>query len=98
MSAGDDGATRLAEHALQLVEDGQVLVLGTGRAATAFVRVLADRVQAGLRVAGVPTSEATAELARQLGIRLVTLAEHPVLDLAVDGADEVDPQGNLIKG
>jgi ribose 5-phosphate isomerase A len=49
-------------------------------------------------VAGVPTSEATAELARQLGIRLVTLAERPVLDLAVDGADEVDPRGNLIKG
>ena len=98
MSANDDGAARLAEHALRLVENGQVLGLGTGRAATAFVRVLATRVHAGLQVAGVSTSEATAQLAQQLGIRLVTLAEHPTLDLAVDGADEVDPRGDLIKG
>ena len=82
MSERDDGAARLAEHAIRLVEDGQVLGLGTGRAATAFVRVLAIRVHAGLQVAGVSTSEATAQLAQQLGIRLVTLAEHPTLDLA----------------
>jgi len=98
MSAADEGATRLAEHALQLVQDGQVLGLGTGRAATAFVHALGARVGAGLRVAGVPTSEATARLARQLGIRLVTLADHLTLDLAIDGADEVDPRGDLIKG
>ena len=98
MSPGDEGAARLAEHALQLVRDGHVLGLGTGRAATAFVRALASRVEAGLRVLGVPTSEATARLARQLGIRLVTLADHLTLDVAVDGADEVDPHGDLIKG
>ena len=98
MSAAEEGAARLAEHALQLVQDGQVLGLGTGRAATAFVRALAARVEGGLRVVGVPTSEATARLARQLGIPLATLADHPALDLAIDGADEVDPRGDLIKG
>ena len=98
MSAAEEGAARLAEHALQLVQDGQVLGLGTGRAATAFVRALAARVEGGLRVVGVPTSEATARLARQLGIPLATLADHPTLDLAIDGADEVDPRDDLIKG
>jgi ribose 5-phosphate isomerase A len=94
----DSGAALLAERALELVAEGQVLGLGSGRTATAFVLALGARVRAGLRVAGVPTSEATADLARQLGIRLVSLAEHPTLDLAVDGADELDPQLDLIKG
>ena len=87
-----------AEHALRFVEDGHVVGLGTGHAATAFVRVLAERVRAGLRVAGVPTSEATARLARELGIPLVSLAERPVVDVALDGADEVDPGLDLVKG
>jgi ribose 5-phosphate isomerase A len=75
-----------------------VVGLGTGRAATAFVRVLAERVRTGLRVAGVPTSEATARLARELGIPFASLAERPVVDVAVDGADEVDPRLDLVKG
>jgi ribose 5-phosphate isomerase A len=87
-----------AERALDAVEEGDVLGLGTGRAATAFVRGLGERVQNGLRITGVPTSQATADLATELGIPLVTLEEAGELDLTVDGADEVDPQLDLIKG
>lgn len=92
------GAAALAAEALHLVASGQVVGLGTGRAASAFVRVLAQRVGGGLDVRGVPTSEATATLARQLGIKLVSLDDVEALDLAVDGADEIDPRGDLIKG
>src|SRR3954469_7122613 len=87
------------ERALELVPDGAVLGLGSGRAATAFLKALAARLQAGrLHVRGVPTSRATADLADQLSIPLPTLAEAESLDLDVDGADEVDLQLNLIKG
>ena len=88
----------LAARALELVPDGCKLGLGTGHAAAAFVEALGVKVRAGLRVVGVPTSEATAHLAARLGIPLTTLDETPELDLAVDGADEVDPHGDLIKG
>lgn len=86
------------EQALEFVTDGSVIGLGSGRAASAFVRALGERVQAGLRIRGVPTSEATAALAREVGIPLTTLDEAGELALTVDGADEVDPQRNLIKG
>ncbi len=88
---------RLAAHALEQVQDGMRLGLGSGRAATAFVRALGARVRAGLRVRGVPTSEASGRLARELGVPLAGLDEG-VLDLTVDGADEVDPRLDLIKG
>jgi ribose 5-phosphate isomerase A len=81
-----------------MIQDGQVIGLGSGRAATAFVHALGKRVQEGLRVRGVPTSQATASLATQLGIPLTTLDEIESIDVDVDGADEVDPQLNLIKG
>jgi ribose 5-phosphate isomerase A len=87
-----------AALAAQLAADGQVIGLGTGRAAAAFIRALGERVRGGLRVRGVPTSQASDELARQVGIPLVTLDEVATIDLTVDGADEVDPQLNLIKG
>jgi ribose 5-phosphate isomerase A len=87
-----------AEHALGSVEDGNHLGLGTGRAATEFVRGLGERVKAGLRVKGVATSRVTADLAGRLGIPLVSLEEAGQLDLTVDGADEVDPNLDLIKG
>jgi ribose 5-phosphate isomerase A len=88
----------ISQRALEFVQEGQVVGLGSGRAATAFVQALGRRVQAGLHVLGVPTSEATAALARGLGIPLTTLDEHLPLDLTVDGADEVDPRLDLIKG
>jgi ribose 5-phosphate isomerase A len=94
----EDGAAALGAEAMRLVSNGQVVGLGTGQAATAFVRALAQRVAGGLDVRGVPTSETTASLARQLGIKLVTLDEVDAVDVAVDGADEVDPRADLIKG
>lgn len=98
MSDQDEGPQASAAAALAFVEDGQTLGLGTGRAATAFVRALGARVADGLRVRAVPTSVATAELARELAIPLVTLAEAERLDVAFDGADEVDPRLDVIKG
>jgi ribose 5-phosphate isomerase A len=87
-----------SERALALIQDGFVVGLGTGRAATAFIRALGERVRAGLRIRGVPTSQGSADLARDLGIPLTTLDQVEQLDIDVDGADEVDPQLNLIKG
>ncbi|HTK76990.1 MAG TPA: ribose-5-phosphate isomerase RpiA [Gemmataceae bacterium] len=87
-----------AEAALQYVADGAAVGLGTGHAAEAFLRALADRVRGGLRVRGVPTSRVSETLARSLGIPLVSLDEAYPLDVAVDGADEVSPDLDLIKG
>lgn len=89
---------KAAEAALGEVAGGMRLGLGTGSTADHFVRLLGERVRAGLDVIGVPTSERTAELAKREGIRLTTLEEMPELDLTVDGADELDSRLNLVKG
>ena len=89
----------VVERALELVPDASPIGLGSGRAAHAFVKALGKRMrEVGLRVRGVATSEETAKLARQEGIPLSTLAEVEMLELTVDGADEVDPNLDLIKG
>jgi ribose 5-phosphate isomerase A len=89
----------IVERVLEWIRPGMRIGLGSGRAAQAFVRGLAERMRhAPLQVHGVPTSNETAELARQVGIPLRTLAEAGELDLTVDGADEVDRHLNLIKG
>ena len=88
----------IAERALDLIQDGYTVGLGSGRAATAFVEALGTRVRGGLRVRGVPTSQATADVATRCGIPLTSLTEDTGIDVTVDGADEVDPQLNLIKG
>jgi len=93
-----EGPAASAARALEFVKDGQVLGLGTGRAAAAFVRALGARVAEGLQVTGVPTSIATAELAKELEIPLLTLEQAGRLDVTFDGADEVDPSLDLIKG
>jgi ribose 5-phosphate isomerase A len=94
----DDSAVQaVAGRALELVQDGARVGLGSGRAACAFVRRLAERVRSGLRIAAVPTSDASERLARELGIPLVALDEVE-LDLTVDGADEVAPNLDLVKG
>jgi ribose 5-phosphate isomerase A len=87
-----------AERAAELVTDGMRLGLGTGSTAAFFVAAIGARVLKGLRVAGVPTSEATREQAQREGISLTTLDETPELDLTVDGADEIDDDLRLIKG
>lgn len=89
---------RIAERALDFIRDGDVVGLGSGRTASAFVQALGGRVQTGLGVRAVPTSRATEALASRLGIPLITLAEAKAVDVTVDGADEVDPELNLIKG
>ena len=92
----DQEAAALGAAALAEVKPGTVVGLGTGQAATAFIHALGKAVKDGLRITGVPTSDASAALARKLGIPLI---DEPVtLDVAVDGADEVDPQLDLVKG
>ena len=88
-----------ARHAVMQVRGHMRLGLGTGSTARHFVDLLAERIRKeGLQIVGVPTSEATYQQALSLGIPLTTLEETPVLDLTVDGADEIDPDLNLIKG
>jgi ribose 5-phosphate isomerase A len=87
-----------AARALEEVRDGMKLGLGTGSTAKHFVDLLGEKVRAGLNVVGVPTSEATRIQAKQCGIPLTTLDDVDRLDLTVDGADEIDPALDLIKG
>ncbi len=88
-----------AARALEMVEDGMTLGLGTGSTAGWFVRLLADRIRSpGLDVVGVATSSATVWLAQELGVPLKRPEQVSHIDLTVDGADEVDPDFNLIKG
>jgi ribose 5-phosphate isomerase A len=84
--------------AAELVVDGNIVGLGTGSTAYFAVIALGERVKTGLKIIGVPTSVATGELARSVGIPLSTLEAHPDIDITIDGADEVDPQLRLIKG
>jgi ribose 5-phosphate isomerase A len=87
-----------AARALEEVREGMKLGLGSGSTAKHFVDLLGEKVRAGLKVVGVPTSEATRAQAEQCGIRLTTLDDIDRLDLTVDGADEIDHSLNLIKG
>ncbi len=87
-----------AERALNLIRDGQVIGLGTGSTAKFAIEGLGRLVREGLSVTGVPTSVATERLARELAIPLVNLNEAGVIDVTLDGADEVDPDFNMIKG
>ena len=94
----DDWKQQAAKRALDLVEDGMTLGLGTGSTAAKFVDLVGRRVKEGMKVTCVPTSEVTRSQAEGLGIPLSTLEEIPFLDMAVDGADELDGQLRLIKG
>jgi ribose 5-phosphate isomerase A len=87
-----------AALAVEWVRPGMRLGLGTGSTAKHFVELLAERVRDGLKVIGVPTSEATRKDAERLGVPLTTLDETPELDMTVDGADEIGPDLSLIKG
>ncbi|HWY68051.1 MAG TPA: ribose-5-phosphate isomerase RpiA [Terriglobales bacterium] len=88
----------VARAALSFVENGQVVGLGSGSTSTYFIQFLADRVKAGLKIRGVPTSVRTQQLAEKCGIPLATLDQVEALDIDVDGADEFDPQLQLVKG
>lgn len=99
LSPVDTAKSAAGRRAVDFVEDGMRVGLGTGSTAAFMVRALGERVRSeGLKITGVPTSSGTAELARQEGIRIVTLDEAKWLDLTIDGADEFDGDLNLIKG
>jgi ribose 5-phosphate isomerase A len=87
-----------ARASLRFIHDGDVVGLGTGSTAAYAVRFIAERVQAGLKIRGIPTSVRTKELAASLGIPLTTLDECQQIDVTIDGADEVNPDLQLIKG
>ena len=95
MAADDAALEALGQYALRFVKPGHVVGLGTGHAASAFIRALGA---SGIAVRGVPTSGPAEELARSVGIPIVTLAEAGKIDVDLDGADEVDPRLDLIKG
>ncbi|MEO1321439.1 MAG: ribose-5-phosphate isomerase RpiA [Pseudomonadota bacterium] len=87
-----------AQAAMDFVEDGMTLGLGTGSTAKYFVEFLAEEISDGLVARGVPTSEQTRRLAESLGVPLVDVEQVDRIHLTVDGADEVDQNANLIKG
>jgi len=88
-----------AAEAVRYVEDGMVVGLGSGSTANIAIRMIGDRVKAeGLEIVGVPTSKTSDLLGRAVGIKIVDLDDHPTVDLTIDGADEVDPRLNLVKG
>lgn len=87
-----------ALKAIEFVRDGMVVGLGTGSTAKHLILALGEMVRAGMKLRGVPTSQETAKLARDVGIALIDIDNRWEIDVAIDGADQVDPQFNLIKG
>jgi ribose 5-phosphate isomerase A len=98
LKKGDLEKEAVARASLRFVRDGNIVGLGTGSTAAYVVRFLGERVQAGLKIRGIPTSVQTKELAASVGIPLTTLDEFQQIDVTIDGADEFDPQLHLIKG
>ena len=98
IAALDHEKQAAARAAVALVEPGSIVGLGSGSTATYVIRFLGEHVRDGLKIIGIPTSQKIKQLAEQLGIPLATLDEHPQIDIDIDGADEIDPQLNLIKG
>jgi ribose 5-phosphate isomerase A len=94
----DELKRQAALAALDEIRSGMIVGLGTGSTAAHFIRELGAKVRAGLKVAGIPTSEDSRRLAEEVGVPLTTFKEHPEIDVTVDGADEVSPALDLIKG
>src|SRR5689334_9571995 len=84
--------------ALEEITAGMIVGLGTGSTATHFIRGLGEKVRAGLKIAAIPTSEESRKLAEEVGVPLTTFDKNPEIDVTVDGADEVSPQLDLVKG
>ncbi|MCD6088103.1 ribose 5-phosphate isomerase A, partial [Candidatus Bathyarchaeota archaeon] len=99
MSWREDAKRRVALEAVKKVRDGSVIGLGSGSTVAYAIRELGRRVrEENLRILGVPSSYKTFLLAVECGVPLTTLDEHPLLDLDIDGADQIDGELNLIKG
>jgi len=94
----DEAKKAAGNHAASLVKDGMTIGIGSGTTVYWFIRELGNRIDQGLHITGVPTSTQTEKLAAESGIRLTGLNEVDHLQLTVDGADEIDGEGNLIKG
>ena len=95
MADSERALEELGRYAVRFIKPGQTIGLGTGHAAIAFIRAIGE---SGIKVRGVPTSNASEQLGREVGIEIVTLADVKKLDADFDGADEVDPRLNLLKG
>src|SRR5947209_14104864 len=96
--AHDQEKKAAARASLDFVHDGDIVGLGSGSTAEYAVLLLGERVRAGLKIRGIPTSQRTKKLAESAGIPLTTLQEFPEIDVTIDGADEIDPELQLIKG
>ncbi|WXG40560.1 MAG: ribose-5-phosphate isomerase RpiA [Candidatus Freyarchaeum deiterrae] len=96
--ANTESKKRAAMAAIKHVKDDMVIGVGTGSTVSCFIEILSEKVRGGLKVLAVPTSYQSAILLSEQGVPLTTLMDHPFLDLVVDGADEIDPDLNLIKG
>src|SRR5579862_5165574 len=96
--ANENEKAAAAQASMRFVNDGNVVGLGSGSTSAYAVRFLAERVKAGLKVRGIPTSREIEQLARSAGIPLTTFEKIQQIDVTIDGADEFDPQLNLIKG
>jgi ribose 5-phosphate isomerase A len=94
----DEAKTLVGKRAAELVQHGMAVGLGTGTTSVAFIKALGERVQGGLKIRCVASSDASTALGKSLGMDVVTLPELPELDLYIDGADEVGPGLTLIKG
>lgn len=94
----DELKREAAIAALETIKSGMIVGLGSGSTASLFIRELGLRVQSGLRVQGIPSSEESRRLAEEVGVPLTTLVEHPSIDVTVDGADEVSESLDLTKG
>ena len=98
-SPQDEAKLAAAAKAIEtFLQDGMTIGLGSGTTSRFFVRILGDRVKDGLRVVGVSSSKSTGELAKEVGVPLADLNDVEQLDLTIDGADEIDPKGRMIKG
>ena len=98
-SPQDEAKLAAATKAIEtFLQDGMTIGLGSGTTSRFFVRILGDRVKSGLRVIGVPSSKSTGQLAQEVGVPLADLNDVEQLDLTIDGADEIDPKGRMIKG
>jgi ribose 5-phosphate isomerase A len=96
--ANDAEKEAAARASLKYVRDGQIVGLGTGSTANFAIRMLGDRVREGMTIRGIPSSIASRDLATQVGIPLLTFDDAQQIDVTIDGADEFDPDLNLIKG
>jgi ribose 5-phosphate isomerase A len=98
LSAQDAAKQAAADAAAAMIQDGMLVGLGSGTTLRRFVRSLGARCQAGLKITGVPTSETTRTLAQEVGVPVADLNDVGALDIVFDGADEIDPKGQMIKG